>query len=140
MCIRDSPYVVSMSKLVEPYGKAKNDFEIFAGIAKKMGVEEKFTEGRNQEEWQKWIYKETSERAAAANIKIPSYEKFREDKWFKISDPSEPTLMLKDFRENPIKNALTTPSGKIEIFSKTVAEFGYDDCPGHPVWIEPCEC
>ena len=132
------PYVVSMSKLVEPYGKAKNDFEIFAGIAKKMGVEEKFTEGRNQEEWQKWIYKETSERAAAANIKIPSYEKFREDKWFKISDPSEPTLMLKDFRENPIKNALTTPSGKIEIFSKTVAEFGYDDCPGHPVWIEPC--
>jgi biotin/methionine sulfoxide reductase len=133
------PYVVSMSKLVEPYGKAKNDFEIFAGIAKKMGVEEKFTEGRNQEEWQKWIYKETSERAAAANIKIPSYEKFREDKWFKISDPSEPTLMLKDFRENPIKNALTTPSGKIEIFSKTVAEFGYDDCPGHPVWIEPCE-
>ena len=133
------PYVVSMSKLVEPYGKAKNDFEIFAGIAKKMGVEEKFTEGRNQEEWQKWIYKETSERAAAANIKIPSYEKFREDKWFKISDPSEPTLMLKDFRENPIKNALTTPSGKIEIFSKTVADFGYDDCPGHPVWIEPCE-
>ena len=133
------PYVVSMSKLVEPYGKAKNDFEIFAGIAKKMGVEEKFTEGRNQEEWQKWIYKETSERAAAANIKIPSYEKFREDKWFKISDPSEPTLMLKDFRENPIKNALTTPSGKIEIFSKTVSEFGYDDCPGHPVWIEPCE-
>ena len=133
------PYVVSMDKLVEPYGKAKNDFEIFARIAKKMGVEEKFTEGRNQEEWQKWIYKETSERAAAANIKIPSYKKFREDKWFKISDPSEPTLMLKDFREDPIKNALNTPSGKIEIFSKTVAEFGYDDCPGHPVWLEPCE-
>ena len=128
-----------MDKLVEPYGKAKNDFEIFARIAKKMGVEEKFTEGRNQEEWQKWIYKETSERAAAANIKIPSYKKFREDKWFKISDPSEPTLMLKDFREDPIKNALNTPSGKIEIFSKTVAEFGYDDCPGHPVWLEPCE-
>ena len=47
--------------------------------------------------------------------------------------------MLKDFRENPIKNALTTPSGKIEIFSKTVANFNYEDCPGHPVWIEPCE-
>ena len=133
------PYVVSMSKLVEPYGKAKNDYEIFSGIAKKMGVEEKFTEGRNQEEWQKWIYKQTSERAAAANIKIPSYEKFREDKWFKIDDPSEPTLMLKDFREDPIKNPLDTQSGKIEIFSQTVSNFEYDDCPGHPVWIEPCE-
>ena len=133
------PYVVSMSKLVEPYGKAKNDYEIFSGIAKKMGVEKKFTEGRNQEEWQKWIYKQTFERAAAANIKIPSYEKFREEKWFKIDDPSEPTLMLKDFRADPLKNSLNTKSGKIEIFSQTVSDFGYDDCPGHPVWIEPCE-
>jgi len=133
------PYVVSMSKLIEPYGKAKNDFEIFAGIARKMGVEEKFTEGRNQEEWQKWIYKQTYERAAAADIKMPSYEKFRENKWFKIQDPSEPTLMLKDFRKDPLKNSLTTPSGKIEIFSQTVANFNYEDCPGHPVWIEPCE-
>ena len=47
--------------------------------------------------------------------------------------------MLKDFRNDPIKNPLSTPSGKIEIYSKTVADFGYDDCPGHPVWIEPCE-
>ena len=133
------PYVVSMSKLIEPYGKAKNDFEIFAGIARKMGVEEKFTEGRNQEEWQKWIYKQTYERAAAADIKMPSYEKFRENKWFKIQDPSEPTLMLKDFRKDPLKNSLATPSGKIEIFSQTVANFNYEDCPGHPVWIEPCE-
>ncbi len=133
------PYVVSMSKLVEPHGKAKNDYEIFSGIAKQMGVEEKFTEGRNQEEWQKWIYKQTFERAAAANIKIPSYEKFREEKWFKIDDPSEPTLMLKDFREDPIKYPLDTQSGKIEIFSQTVSDFEYDDCPGHPVWIEPCE-
>ncbi len=133
------PYVVSMSKLVEPYGKAKNDYEIFSGIAKKMGVEKKFTEGRNQEEWQKWIYKQTFERAAAANIKIPSYEKFRKEKWFKIDDPSEPTLMLKDFRADPLKNSLNTKSGKIEIFSQTVSDFGYDDCPGHPVWIEPCE-
>ncbi len=133
------PYVVSMSKLVEPYGKAKNDYEIFSGIAKKMGVEKKFTEGRNQEEWQKWIYKQTFERAAAANIKIPSYEKFREEKWFKIDDPSEPTIMLKDYRADPLKNPLNTKSGKIEIFSQTVSDFGYDDCPGHPVWIEPCE-
>jgi biotin/methionine sulfoxide reductase len=133
------PYVVSMSKLIEPYGKSKNDFEIFKGIARKMGVENKFTEGRSQEEWQKWIYKQTFEKALAANIKIPSYEKFRKDKWFKIQDPDKPTLMLKDFRDDPIKNALQTPSGKIEIFSQTVADFGYDDCPGHPVWIEPCE-
>jgi len=133
------PFVVSMDKIIEPYGQSKNDFEIFANIAKKMGIEEKFTEGKSQDEWQEWIYKQTFDRAASANIKIPKYEKFREQKWFKIRDLTEQTIMLKDFREDPKKNPLNTPSGKIEIFSKTVAGFNYDDCPGHPVWLEPCE-
>ena len=47
--------------------------------------------------------------------------------------------MLKDFREDPTKFPLSTPSGKIEIYSKTVDSFNYDDCPGHPTWLEPCE-
>jgi biotin/methionine sulfoxide reductase len=34
---------------------------------------------------------------------------------------------------------LRTPSGKIELYSETVAGFGYDDCPGHPVWLESAE-
>ena len=47
--------------------------------------------------------------------------------------------MLSDFRADPIAYPLATPSGKIEIYSRTVADFGYDDCPGHPVWQEPYE-
>jgi biotin/methionine sulfoxide reductase len=38
-------------------------------------------------------------------------------------------------RAHPLK----TPSGKIEIFSEKIASFGYDDCPGHAVWLEPAE-
>ena len=47
--------------------------------------------------------------------------------------------MLKDFVKDPMKYPLSTPSGKIEIYSKTVDSFNYDDCPGHPTWLEPCE-
>ena len=36
-------------------------------------------------------------------------------------------------------NPLPTPSGKIEIFSSTIASFAYDDCYGHPAWFEPAE-
>ncbi len=54
------PYVISMSKLVEPFEEAKSDFDIFKGIAKKMDVENLFTEGRDEEDWQKWIYQETA--------------------------------------------------------------------------------
>ena len=39
----------------------------------------------------------------------------------------------------PRRNRLRTPSGKIELFSETIAGFGYDDCPGHPSWIEKQE-
>ena len=43
---------------------------------------------------------------------------------------------LRAFRNDPDNNKLPTPSGKIEIYSKTIAGFGYDDCrrtrPGCP--------
>ena len=51
----------------------------------------------------------------------------------------EPHVLLAEFRHDPKANPLPTPSGRIEIFSETVAGFGYDDCPGHPVWLEPAE-
>ncbi len=38
---------------------------------------------------------------------------------------------------NPDTYRLRTPSGKIEIFSETIDSFGYEDCPGHPAWLEP---
>ncbi len=48
-------------------------------------------------------------------------------------------VLFGDFRENPEKHPLSTPSGKIEIFSETIESFGYDDCAGHPRWYEPDE-
>jgi biotin/methionine sulfoxide reductase len=38
-----------------------------------------------------------------------------------------------------VANPLGTPSGRIEIFSETITGFGYDNCPGHPVWLPPKE-
>ncbi|MGI9421685.1 MAG: molybdopterin dinucleotide binding domain-containing protein, partial [Hyphomicrobiaceae bacterium] len=44
-----------------------------------------------------------------------------------------------DYRSDPLAKPLPTPSGKLEIFSETIDSFGYSDCPGHPVWLEPAE-
>ena len=133
------PYVVSMSKLTEAFGQARDDYDIFAGIARAMGVEEEFTQGRSTHEWQRWIYDKTRERCADAGLDIPTFDQFRSQQWFKLEDPSQSIIMLSDFRADPVAHPLTTPSGKIEIFSRTVADFGYDDCPGHPIWQEPYE-
>jgi biotin/methionine sulfoxide reductase len=47
--------------------------------------------------------------------------------------------MFEGFRADPDANPLKTPSGRIEIFSQTIDGFGYDDCPGHPAWLQPAE-
>ena len=49
------------------------------------------------------------------------------------------TLDFAALRADPAGRPLPTPSGKIEIASATIAGFGYDDCPGHPAWMEPAE-
>ena len=133
------PYVISMSKLTEPNGQARDDYDIFAGIAERMGVGDAFTEGRSKLEWQRWIYEQTQDNARAVKIDMPNYETFLKDGWFKLSDPVKQIVMLENFRDDPISNPLDTPSGRIEIFSETVANFRYDDCPGHPTWQEPYE-
>ncbi len=135
---RDS-YMVDMQQVIEPVGESRNDYDILSGIAKKMGVEDAFTEGRNDAQWVEWIFNQTSDNAAKQGIALPSYPEFKTMGWFKPDKPAEPVVMLKSFREDPEANPLATASGKIEIFSPTIASFAYDDCPGHATWIEPME-
>jgi biotin/methionine sulfoxide reductase len=133
------PYVVVMSKVAEPVGSSRNDYDIFTGIARQMGLEQAFTEGRDETDWLEWIYQTTRENAAHKNIQMPDYEDFKRAGWFKPEPPESPVIMLKAFRDDPVANPLSTVTGRIEIYSPTVAAFEYDDCPGHAAWIEPLE-
>jgi biotin/methionine sulfoxide reductase len=64
---------------------------------------------------------------------------FWSEGYIELPPPDEPPVMLKSFRDDPQRNRLPTPSGKIEIFSSTIGSFGYADCLGHPGWFEPAE-
>lgn len=130
------PYIIAMSKVSNAPGEARNDYDIFAGIAHEMGVGDAFTEGRDEADWLRWIYDLTRQKA---DVELPTLEKLREDGFFFYPPPETPTAMLREFIADPEANALDTPSGKIEIFSAVVHGFGYDDCPGHAVWREPVE-
>ena len=132
-------YIVSMEQVSDPVGETRNDYDIFTGIARRMGTEAVFTEGRDAEEWQQWLYDRSRQAYAEKEIELPTLDELRKRGWHEIPRPAEPNLMLKCFRDDPEANALKTPSGKIEIFSETVAGYGYDDCPGYPAWLEPHE-
>jgi len=133
------PFVISMDKAIEPIGEARNDYDIFTGIARYMGNEDTFTEGRSAEDWQKWIWEKSCEQAAKLNVQMPNYRSFREAGFYKSPKLNQDRIFLSDFFDDPEKNPLGTPSGKIELFSKTIDSFNYDDCPGHPTWMEPTE-
>ena len=132
-------YQVVMDKAIEPVGEARSDHDIFRGIAAELGIEDKFTEGRSPDDWQRWMYEISRQSASRSEFELPDWDTLHEKGWIKVPPPERPAVLLDAFRDDPQANPLKTPSGKIEMFSETVAGFGYADCPGHPVWIAPGE-
>ena len=133
------PYIIAMQQVVDPAGQARDDYDIFRGIARHMGLDDAFSEGRDAEGWIKWIYDKSRQSAPRAGVALPPLEALRARGWHKMPPPETPEVMLAGFRQDPIAHRLRTPSGKIEIFSKKIASFEYEDCPGHPKWMEPAE-
>ncbi|MBU75320.1 MAG: Asp-tRNA(Asn)/Glu-tRNA(Gln) amidotransferase GatCAB subunit C [Rhodospirillaceae bacterium] len=133
------PYVISMVKGAEPVGEARNDYDIFSSIACAMGLKDKFCEGRSTEDWLRYLWSESCVRALDVGVELPKYDELVEKEYIRIDKPSEEPIMLEAFRSDPNKNPLSTPSGKIELFSEKVKGFDYPDCLGHATWTEPDE-
>ena len=133
------PYVIRMERIVDPVGQVRDDYDIFRGIARKLGLEEAYTEGRDARDWVRWLYDASRQSASRSGIELPSFDALCEKGWHKMPAPETPHVMLADFRADPVKHRLGTPSGRIEIFSKKLDSFGLEDCPGHPAWMAPRE-
>lgn len=136
--LRD-PYVISMQQAVAPPENVRDDHQIFRGIAEKMGFESQFTNDMDEAQWLHWLYDKTKANAQATGLEMPEWPELQQAGWVRTSTPVDPVVMMKPFRDDPVANRLATPSGKIEIYSETVAAFGYDTCPGHPIWMAPYE-
>ncbi|MGM0584397.1 MAG: molybdopterin-dependent oxidoreductase [Pseudomonadota bacterium] len=135
------PFLFHMPRMIEPVGEARDDFDIFADLAGRMGFEQAFTEGRDAEGWLRHFYDRFRQGCAEAGVETPNLEELRERNWVElpIHGRAFERTAFGAFRADPEGAALGTPSGRIEIFSERIAGFGYDDCPGHPVWFAPEE-
>jgi biotin/methionine sulfoxide reductase len=129
----------AMPQLTRPYEQARDDYVTFAALAGRLQVEKEFTEGRTSGEWLQHMYGEWRSRLRDSGHEMPPFEQFWTAGSLEIPVPDPDQVLLSAFRRDPERSALRTPSGKIEIFSATIGSFGYADCPGHPVWLEPTE-
>lgn len=128
-------FVFWMEQVIEPVGAARNDYDIFSDLAAALGAGDAFTEGRTSDEWISHIYS----RFHGNNPGYPDLDELKRSGFFHIPEewlvPETPPLV--SFRSDPDGAPLSTPSGKIELFSEAIAAMEYPDCQGHPMWIEP---
>ena len=127
-------FMTAMKRALQPLAEARDDYEIFAEIAGKLGAKESFTEGRDVMAWLRHLYLESLPRAAESGLTLPSFEAFWEAGLLEYARPERSNVLLRAFREDPVRHPLSTPSGRIELYSDQLAELGYEECPGHPVW------
>ena len=132
-------YLIAMPRAIEPVGEARDDYEALSELAKRLGAWDDFTEGRTAREWVEHIYNDFREQVARRDIEAPPFDEFWEAGEARLPPNSEGHTLLDRFRADPEGRKLGTPSGLIELFSAEIDSFGYDDCPGHPVWLEPDE-
>ncbi|MEU4313740.1 molybdopterin-dependent oxidoreductase [Nocardia sp. NPDC024068] len=133
-------WLTPMRRALPPYGQARSDHAIFADLAGRLGFGPRFTEGRDEREWVEHLWEITVAEAAAAGVSLPDYTTFRDGPPIDLGPYlRDSPHVLEQFRDDPDRYPLATPSGRIELFSRTVAAFGLSDCAGHPAWYPPRE-
>lgn len=134
--------IVPMKQAVEKQFEARDDYQIFSDLAKEFGAFEQFTQNKTDVQWIEEFYTKAYDQGVKANIKMPNFREFwskNQPITFEIPFENTQFVRYSEFREDPILNPLGTPSGKIEIYSKTIEKMNYEDCPAHPTWMEPIE-
>lgn len=134
--------IVPMKQAVEKQFEARDDYQIFSDLSKEFGVYELYTQNKTEMDWIAEFYDKAFEQAKKTNLSMPNFRKFwKENKPITFDVPYENTQFVRyaDYRDDPILNPLGTPSGKIEIYSKTIEKMNYKHCKAHPTWMEPDE-
>ena len=124
-------------KCVEPVGESRSDYETVCAIAEKLGLLEKYTEGKSIQEWIKFGF----DHSGVPQAGLCTWEKLKEKKYYVVpTDPDwekYPAGML-EFYKDPEKHPIRTQTGKLEIFSQRLADSFPDDEERQPIpkWIE----
>lgn len=133
------PYVLAMHKAIEPLHQARSDFDIFRALSQRLGDEDAYAEGKGEAEWLRAIYDRCAVQQTRVGIEAPDFDTFWREGFFRVPAPQRDFVLFEEFRNDPVRHPLSTPSGRIELFSDALASFAYSDIGGHPQWLEPVE-
>jgi anaerobic dimethyl sulfoxide reductase subunit A len=101
-------YAIFMQKALEPPAECRNDLDICAELATRLGIA-----GYNDKTEEAWLRELTS-------AAIDDFEAFRERGVARLPAPDDAVAFAREIRD-PERHPFSTPSGKIEIYSMTLA-------------------
>jgi molybdopterin guanine dinucleotide-containing S/N-oxide reductase-like protein len=124
---------------VPPIGESKSDYEAVLEVAKKLGLYDEVTEGKSPDEWLKQMFEKDF-----GISEFISWEKLKEKDYFVFPiapDWEKDPPGMRKFYEEPEKNPLPTPSGKLEFYSERLARYFPGDMERSPIprWVEKSE-
>ncbi|WP_166999388.1 molybdopterin-dependent oxidoreductase [Paramicrobacterium fandaimingii] len=128
-----------MDRVADPPEGITTDYEVFAAITKRLRAGDAFTEGRGPDEWVAELWERSIQKSKSLGFTLPPLDEFQRVGSLQLHMPRTSPTAFSELRKDPTKHPLATPSGKLEIFSETIAHFGYSDCPGWATWMEPAE-
>jgi len=132
-----SDELLLMPQLVEPLGESRSDYRICAQIAERLGIGEEYTEGRDERGWVARILELYRDRYPD----LPDLDELEASgTGVHALRIDEPQVALADFRADPEAHPLDTPSGKIEIFSGELSDYGRPaEVPAVPKYVQEWE-
>jgi anaerobic dimethyl sulfoxide reductase subunit A len=130
--------VILQPKLVEPLDESKSDYQICSELAERLGIADTFTEGRDEKGWVEYCLDEFRRLRFP---ELPTLDEFLERNLGAWTKPAtKPAIAFEDFRRDPERYPLNTPSGKVEIFSKQLFDHNNpDEIPPIPKYIQEWE-
>ncbi|MBI5115178.1 molybdopterin-dependent oxidoreductase [Candidatus Poribacteria bacterium] len=118
-------YIIWSEKAIEPYGECRNDIDICADIAKRLGIQS--YNDTPEDEWLKYL---------TGSADISDWDEFQRRGFLKYKLERSHVAFreqVEDFENNPFG----TPSGKMEIYSQSIADMGKPDVPPIPKYVPP---
>jgi anaerobic dimethyl sulfoxide reductase subunit A len=127
-------YVVFGSKAVDPPGECRNESWWLGRVAARLGLADAFTEGLSREGWLRRLVTE----ARAADPRLPGFEELKAAGFYREA-PEEYVAYAREIAD-PVNHPFPTPSGKIEIFSKTLFDMNQpSEIPAVPKYVPAWE-